>query len=91
MGLLQQPDLTSQTGISEAEAVDIHGRFRIWAGNVGAFQNSDIKSSLDYRLRDAPKIATQIIELLDELAESLDDGMSFPVSLFLCIRLKSSN
>ena len=56
------------------EAADCLGRFRIWAGNIGAFQRFESKSSLDYRLRDAKKIAIQIVGLLDDLAESLEDG-----------------
>lgn len=65
--------------------VDCLGRFKIWAGNIGAFQRFETKSSLDYRIREAPKIATQIVNILDELAESLEDGMYFqddPLSIF---------
>jgi hypothetical protein len=36
-----------------------------------------LKSSLDFRLRDAPKISTPILEILDDLAESLEDGEYF--------------
>ncbi len=51
------------------------GRFTIWAGNIGALQPFESKSSLDYRLRDAQKIAIQIAGLLDDLAELLEDGV----------------
>jgi hypothetical protein len=57
------------------------GRFKIWAGNIGAFQPFDLKSSLDFRLRDTPKISTQILEILDDLAESLEDGAYFYLAL----------
>ncbi|KAF4625590.1 hypothetical protein G7Y89_g12575 [Cudoniella acicularis] len=60
-------------GITRAELADSLGRFKIWAGNIGAFQSFEIKSSLDFRLRDTPKIAEQIVELLDELLEALED------------------
>lgn len=49
------------------------GRFRIWAGNIGAFQENPLPSSLDYRLREAPKVAEQIRDLLDDLCETLRD------------------
>lgn len=59
---------------SAAEAVDCLGRFKIWAGNIGALQQPELQSSLDYRLRDASRIAIQTVDLLDELAESIEDG-----------------
>jgi hypothetical protein len=70
--LLRQP--AHQDDISDTEITDAFGRFKIWAGNIGAFQQIDLKSSLDFRLRDTPKISTQILEILDDLAESLEDG-----------------
>ncbi|KAF4625812.1 hypothetical protein G7Y89_g12351 [Cudoniella acicularis] len=60
-------------GISLFESVDSLGRFKIWAQNIGAFQPFESKSSLDYRLRETPRIATRIAHILDELAEELDD------------------
>lgn len=54
---------------------DSLGRFKIWAGNIGALQRFELKSSLDWRIREAPKISTQIVNILEELIESLDDGM----------------
>ncbi|KAH6719114.1 hypothetical protein BKA61DRAFT_473803, partial [Leptodontidium sp. MPI-SDFR-AT-0119] len=74
VGLLEEPD-QELIGLSATEVVDTLGRFRIWAANIGALQDIHTKSSLAYRLRDAPKIARQITELLDELAESLEDGV----------------
>lgn len=72
--LLRQPGHEHSYGISEAETTDAFGRFKIWAGNIGAFQPFELKSSLDFRLRETPKISTQILEILDDLAESLEDG-----------------
>jgi hypothetical protein len=69
-----QPGEQQNNIIPISEALDGLGRFRIWAGNIGAFQRFESKSSLDYRLRDAKKIAIQIVGLLDDLAESLEDG-----------------
>ena len=72
---LRQPDHQQAHDLSEVEATDAFGRFKIWAGNIGAFQQIEVKSSLDFRLRETPKISTQIVEILDELAESLEDGV----------------
>ncbi|KAF2241838.1 hypothetical protein BU26DRAFT_407990, partial [Trematosphaeria pertusa] len=47
-------------------------RFRIWAGNLGAFQRLPSEASLDYRLRYSRKIAAQIEELLTDLLNTLD-------------------
>lgn len=49
-------------------------RFRLWAGNIGAHRRG--RSSLDYRLRDASTLKSQVIRLLENLHESLDDGKS---------------
>lgn len=75
IGLPHEPDQHPGEDVSVAEAVDCLGRFKIWAGNIGAFQRFESQSSLDYRLRDASKISAQIADLLDELAESIEDGM----------------
>lgn len=49
-----------------------------------ALQHIESKSALAYRIREAPKIAAQIADLLDDVAESLDDGErpSFVVIMF---------
>ncbi|CZR61999.1 uncharacterized protein PAC_11896 [Phialocephala subalpina] len=65
---------TTGFGISESEVSDTLGRYRIWAGNIGAFQHSELKISLSFRICDAPKIAARIAELLGDIAESLDDA-----------------
>lgn len=51
------------------------GRFRLWAGNLGALQEG--RSSLDYRLRDAKFIAENVRRLLDSLQASLIGGIPF--------------
>lgn len=60
--------------ISPAACLDEFGRFRLWANNIGAFLNIDHRNSLDFRLRQASKICSRIVEFLDDLAEALDDG-----------------
>lgn len=80
----QQPEQDGQ-GVSAAEAVDVLGRFKIWAGNIGALQPFESRSSLDYRLRDVPRISTQVVDLLDELAESIEDGKSSLLAHSICL------
>ncbi|TKA60163.1 hypothetical protein B0A55_11454 [Friedmanniomyces simplex] len=54
-----------------ADAVkDNLARFRIWAGNIGAYHSPHDKRSADYRLRDGPEVRAQLIELLDELIDN---------------------
>lgn len=55
---------------------DSNGRFRVWSGNIGAHQNGTMKSSLDYRLRDAGYIKIRFIRLLKDLNMLLLDGKS---------------
>ncbi|KAG8525716.1 uncharacterized protein KY384_000476 [Bacidia gigantensis] len=50
---------------------DEHGRFNVWAGNIGARQNG--RASLDFRLREAEHIKDQVVSLLRYLSETLDD------------------
>ncbi|KAJ5194428.1 hypothetical protein N7491_001766 [Penicillium cf. griseofulvum] len=47
------------------------GRLRVWAANIGAHQTR--QSSLDYRLRDASHIRSQIVRLLEQFQELLTD------------------
>jgi hypothetical protein len=49
------------------------GRLKVWSYNIGAHQTG--QTSLDHRLRDAKQLQTRVTELLDNLAESLNDGM----------------
>lgn len=47
-------------------------RFKVWSGNIGAHQRG--KSSLDYRLRDASHLSSEVINLLIDLRTLLDTG-----------------
>jgi hypothetical protein len=54
----------------DCEALDDEfGRFRVWAGNLGALQKGH--SSLDYRLRDSPLLSSNTLKLLKELEENI--------------------
>ena len=68
---------------------DEHGRFNVWAGNIGAHQSGRV--SLDFRLRDAGHIRDQVVSLLQYLSEILEEGKhnhSISYSSRLLIRLK---
>ena len=48
------------------------GRFRVWCGNLGALQQSF--ASLDYRLRDAPIMLSNVVKLLHQLQSNLAES-----------------
>jgi hypothetical protein len=51
---------------------DEFGRFRVWAGNIGAHRVGRV--SLDYRLREASHMHGRVTDLLDDLIETLSQG-----------------
>ncbi|KAI4183075.1 MAG: hypothetical protein L6R41_005605 [Letrouitia leprolyta] len=63
--------LKDRDGVCVYKWSDEMGRLRIWAANIGAHQTN--QSSLDFRLRDAPHIHQQIVNLLDDLMEASND------------------
>jgi hypothetical protein len=71
---LKDQETYSKFDLSYDESCDHVGRFRIWANNIGALQDASKTTSLEYRLRDAPKIAQRISELLEDVREILGDG-----------------
>jgi hypothetical protein len=68
--LLLDPECERRSGLTQADAEDQTARFRIWGGNLGAFQRLPANSSLDYRLRESPKVAAQISSNLEDLQET---------------------
>lgn len=72
--LLNQPDQLYQEDISSQDIQDEFGRFKVWAENIGALQPRDLRSSLEYRLRDASRTRMQVQQFLDDLRESLAEG-----------------
>jgi len=48
------------------------GRFRVWAGNIGAHRTGRV--SLDYRLREASQMHAQVTKLLTDLSTDLEKG-----------------
>lgn len=70
--LFDDPQCEVRSALQQAAVDDQSERFRIWAGNLGAFQRLPSEASLDYRLRYSRKIAAQIEELLTDLLNTLD-------------------
>ncbi|KFY58816.1 hypothetical protein V497_04637 [Pseudogymnoascus sp. VKM F-4516 (FW-969)] len=62
--------------VSKSQALDEFSRFKLWAGNIGALHPFSIKTSLDFRLRENSRVSKRITDLLDELAESLEEAYS---------------
>lgn len=64
------PDLC----LSASAINDELGRFKIWAGNIGALQRDS--RSLDYRLRDASQKQERVLQVLKDLLDSLQECSS---------------
>jgi hypothetical protein len=62
----------TRVALSQPSIEDQGARYKIWGGSLGAFQRLPATSSLDYRVRESPKVATQIQELLEELRHALE-------------------
>ena len=58
--------------IISAQLEDQLGKFRVWAGNIGAHQRGN--SSLDFRLRDDSEIKGQVVRILENLLTTLHDA-----------------
>lgn len=53
---------------------DEFDRFKLWSQNIGAHHTG--RRSLDYRLRDTSNLRKQAIDLLEDMAQALEDGKS---------------
>ena len=74
--LLNEPACPYKNDISPTDIQDELGRFKIWGGNIGAFQPKTMRSSLEHRLQDASKTRQHLLNLLGDLQESLDESNS---------------
>lgn len=73
--LSQLQDESSRRGLSDSTNYgDEFARFLLWAKNIGALLPSGQRNSLDFRLRNAHKMTSRIVEFLTDLAEALEDG-----------------
>jgi hypothetical protein len=74
---IQHPvrDFGDQLPLNEVQ--DEFGKYKIWAGNVGAAHCGNFyEISLDYRLREASFLKSQILRLLKTLNEKLENASS---------------
>ena len=60
--------------IPSTDVVDVLQRFKLWVGDMGASHAADSAPSLEYRLREAPMILSEVGSLLGRLLEALCDG-----------------
>ncbi|KAG4425045.1 hypothetical protein IFR04_001815 [Cadophora malorum] len=54
---------------------DARVRFKAWATNIAALQGGHLKSSLDFRLREATEIRSRVLKILESLGDSLSDAV----------------
>lgn len=69
---IRHTDAQASNMIEASEVIDELGRFRVWAGNIGAHRKG--LSSLDYRLRDASHIKRKVQSLLSDLDDAIQRG-----------------
>jgi hypothetical protein len=74
--LQKSPAKETEFAIALSDIYNELARFNIWAINIGAFQPAESAVSLAQRLRNAPRIAGQIIELLNDMEDTLQDSES---------------
>lgn len=64
---------TDEIPLETQGAEDILDRFKLWAGNLGAFHKPHKGMSLESRLADSPEVQGQICEQLDDMQEAMQD------------------
>jgi hypothetical protein len=72
--LLQVLENAPSPPLKQTTVEDQYVRFKIWAGNLGAFQQLPSTISLDYRLRNSRRISDHVESLLLDLLTGLQDG-----------------
>lgn len=61
--------------ISISKVSNAADRFRLWVGNIGAHRKD--RGSLDFRLRDAPLIQSNVLDILSALSSRMEEGKSY--------------
>src|ERR1700761_7419815 len=62
---------------------DIHQRFKLWSGNIGALHVRQDPKSLEYRVRVAPKLEARFAELLRDVRDDLDECKAYDTQLLV--------
>lgn len=65
-----------QKWLSSEQLRDILTNFKMWAGNLGALRPSTDPRALDARLNAAHEVSQRLMEVLHELQELLQEGMT---------------
>jgi hypothetical protein len=86
LNTLRQKHVNPRSSLGSS-VVDIAERFSIWADNIGAKQDLGSHMSLQYRVRDAPKLASLFLGRLEDLREDLADR---ELQSFGCLELSKS-
>ncbi|KAH7393523.1 hypothetical protein BKA64DRAFT_89804 [Cadophora sp. MPI-SDFR-AT-0126] len=73
---LQHPTRDFGDQIAEPTIRDEHGRFEVWAGNVGARHPPKSRVSLDHRLRESSFYRERVVRLLKDLENTLQNATS---------------
>src|ERR1700712_3512345 len=81
-GLERLCKLSITSDLSPDDCAAQLGRFRIWALNIGALQDAHLPTSLEYRLREAHKLVDRIVEVLEDIEESIEDGRHSTIPQF---------
>ena len=74
--LLEHDSASNNIDLTDIQVQDELGRFQLWAGNTGAIQGSFNRTSLDFRLKDTPFVAKQVLDFLLMLSHGLGEGKS---------------
>lgn len=67
--------LKIEDGAAVTSVEDLSARFLAWGTNIAALHDSHRRTSLDFRLRQAPDISERARSILEELSEYLTDSM----------------
>jgi hypothetical protein len=65
--------LVGQASQTTSAFEDQLARFNIWAANIGVF--AEAHASLDYRIRNSPKVKVMVMQLLQALKRKLQFGV----------------
>lgn len=65
---------TFDLGLVQSTIEDAHTRFRAWGTNIAAFRHGKSRTSLDFRLAEAPRIKYRTVQVLEDLQQYLNEG-----------------
>ncbi|KAL8626996.1 hypothetical protein Q9189_007311 [Teloschistes chrysophthalmus] len=74
LGQALDQNTADKADFSQEDFIDLFGRFKVWADNIGAGQQG--RASLDYRLREASNYRDVVTQNLRYLLKALNDATS---------------